>query len=261
MSGKFDNILITRSRESARKSFLQLESLVERVIYFPTIVTEAIELSSETSNLLKNVSDYDYLIFTSANGVKFFSNIIKEINKPINGRLRVAAVGNKTARAVESYGLGVDIIPEKYSAEGLLEALNGEEISGKKILIPASENSRETLKKGLHERGADVDFIPIYKSVTRIVSEDDEDFKIIKADKPEIFVFTSPSSVRGFIEIFSIENPSEFFGDSILIGIGDVTEQYLSKLKLINMLTPEKFTLEGIADLVKSLILSEGRNI
>ena len=255
------NILITRSRESARKSLIRLESLVERIIYFPTIVTEPIELSDEDFYLLKNFNDYDYLIFTSANGVKFFANIVGINKNSSDKKTTVAAVGVKTADAVEAFGMQVDIVPDTFSAEGMLEVLSGEKLNGKKILIPASENSRDVLKKGLEKKGATVDFVPIYRSVTRRVSRNDKDFEFIKKNKPEAFVFTSPSSVRGFLEIFSIENPAEYFGDSSVVAIGNVTEKYLLKLSVENVKTPETYTLEGIAELVESLIIPEGKNI
>ena len=251
-------ILITRSASSAEKSFAHIQALGKEIIYFPTIETIPLPLNSEAEKMLSNYKNYDYLIFTSANGVKYFFDFVSDFRLSDERRIKVAAVGTKTAEAVKFQGIKVDIIPDKFSAEGLLEVLSGEDLKDKKVLIPASENSRDFLMNGLRERGAEVVFVPIYKSVTRKVSEDDEMFNLIKKSKPDVFVFTSPSSVRGFLEIFSIESFPHYFSGCRVIAIGNVTENYLRRLKIYDVLTPEKYTLDGVAQLVNNLIMSEG---
>ncbi len=258
MRNGIEKILITRSRVSADESFAHIQALGKEIIYFPTIETIPLQLDADERNMLSNYKNYDYLIFTSANGVKYFFDFVSDFSLSDECRIKVAAVGNKTAEAVEYRGIKVDIIPNKFSAEGLLEVLSNEALKGKKVLIPASANSRDVLSNGLREKGAEVDFVPIYKSVTRDVSNDDEMLNLIKKSKPDVFVFTSPSSVKGFLEIFSLENPTHYFSERSVIAIGNVTEKYLNKLEIKNVLTPQEYTLNGVAELVNNLIMSEG---
>ena len=258
MKTKINKILITRSRSSAEETFVHIQSLGREIIYFPTIETVPLQLNAEERNKLSNYKNYDYLIFTSANGVKYFFEALGNFGIPENAKVKIAAVGTKTAEAVASHGVKVDFIPKTFSAEGLLEIFRDMDLEKKKILIPASANSRDVLSNGLREKGAEVDFTPVYKSVTRDIPEDDEMFILIKNSKPDVLVFTSPSSVKGFLEIFSIENPPHYFSGCSVIAIGNVTEKYLNKLDVQNVLSPEEFTLNGVAELVNKLIMSEG---
>ncbi len=254
MKQVISNILITRSRNSVEHEFALIFNLVNEVIFFPTIKIVQVKLSEENRKVISHFNQFDYIIFTSANGVKFFSNFFGEKSNAEKPKGKVVAVGSKTAEAIKSIGWSVNIIPEEFTAEGLLEELEKENLNGKSVLIPGSANSRDVLQKGLKSKGADAIFVPIYKSVTRDVDKQNQDYNFIIRNKPDVFVFTSPSSVDGFAKIFNLKNLGEYFENKIIIAIGSVTKNHLNKLGVNDILIPDKFTIEGVVILLTRIL-------
>ncbi len=236
-------ILITHKYENSLARLT--ENAEVEVLFFPTIETKPEKLSPEDEEKLRNLDSYDYLIFTSKNAVKhFFEHLnVKDFSRPAN--LKIAATGSATAKKLSTeYGITTDLLPEKFSAEGLLEIFPAD-LSGKKILLPASKISRDTLRNELASRGAAVDFVPLYDTRTRTEFEPGFTKEKISPANIAAYVFTSPSSFRGFTEIAEIENPAEYFAGCAIIPIGEVTATALEKKGVTPSALPASFTIDA----------------
>ncbi|MDQ7817589.1 MAG: uroporphyrinogen-III synthase [Melioribacteraceae bacterium] len=247
---KGKRILITKSAEDCGIVFNDLVSMGAEIVYFPTIKIVPTYNSLDLTELISNSGQYDYVVFTSANAVAVFSNLVIEY-KPDLSRTKVAVIGNGTAEACRSNGIFVHLIPGEFSAKGLLKRFSEKDIKGKKILVPCSSIAREELNIGLTELGADVNNLPIYDTVFADPAELVSELKFINEHKPDLFVFTSPSSFHGFKNILNIDSTHNYFSEKIICAIGTTTEDTIIKLGLTVNIVPDNFSLRGIAEAIK----------
>lgn len=248
---KDKRILITKSAENCGMVFNELILLGAEMIYFPTIKIVPTYNSLDLTELVSNSVQYDYVVFTSANAVDVFSNLVAEY-KPDLSRTKVAVIGNGTAEACRTHGIFVHLIPGEFSAQGLLKRFSEMDIKESKILIPCSSIAREELSIGLTELGAEVDNLRIYDTVFASPAELESEAKIISERKPDLFVFTSPSSFQGFKNILNIGSIQNYFSDKIICAIGSTTEDAIVRLGLTVNIIPENFSLRGIAESIKA---------
>jgi uroporphyrinogen III methyltransferase/synthase len=187
-------ILITRPRHQARELRQRLEEKGADVISMPAIEIQGLADYTDLDKALSGLSNYDYLVFTSVNGVTaFFERLF---NKGYDARalagLTTACIGPRTAKELEKFHLRSDLIPNEYVAESLLTEFP-DRLQGKRVLIPRALEARDVLPKGLGSRGATVDVVPAY----RTVGTDD----ILDApDDIDIVLFTSSSTVDHFLK-------------------------------------------------------------
>ncbi len=240
-------ILITKSQEEAQDSLNLLISNGAEIIYFPTIKIKPIYNAKSISQLISNPYQYEYIIFTSANAVELFHKIITEFKIDLS-RTKIAVIGKATAETCTSYGLYIHLIPEEYSSKGLIKKFSELDIYNKKILIPGSALSREDLKLGLSELGAVVDFIPIYDVVANDLSELKTEYEKISKEKPDVFIFTSPSSFENYLKLLDINEPQSYFENKIVCAIGPTTEFEIRSYEVVVNIVPAKYTLEGISE-------------
>lgn len=242
-------ILITKSAENCNSVFNNLISSGAEIVYFPTIKIIPTYNSLDLSDLISNSVQYDYIIFTSPNAVNVFSNLVAEY-KPDLSRTKVAVIGNGTAEACRAHGIFVHLIPTEFSAKGLLNRFSEMDIKESKFLIPCSSITREELHIGLTELGADVKNLHIYDTVFTTQAELESEIKIINERKPDLFVFTSPSSFFGFKNILNIESIQNYFSDKIICAIGTTTEEAIRTLGITVNIVPNNFSLRGIAEAI-----------
>lgn len=167
------------------------------IIHRPIVKCTDLEDYSHLDELLKRLQQFDWLIFTSANGVRFFFKQLfaKCFDTRALFSVNVAAIGKTTAKQLTDFGILTDLIPEKESSAGLLEKFSTLEIKNKKVLLPQAKFASQELADGLVSLGATVENIPVYKTINTEPS--DIDFQHI--DK---ILFTSGSTVRAFSKIF-----------------------------------------------------------
>ncbi|QYY34957.1 uroporphyrinogen-III C-methyltransferase [Ruficoccus sp. ZRK36] len=199
LSGK--RIAITRSREQAGELRGKLEALGAEVLSLPLIkITEA--ESHETVDVFDGMAHYDWVVFTSPNGARFFFKKFFEKFADLRsiGGVRIACIGESTAREVKSQHLAVDVIPETAVAESLAEALLTEQsLDSVNMLVVTGNRNRDVLIKRLEEEGhAIVDVLPVYTNEPSDMSEepDAESFRQRGADA---ITFTSASTVENFV--------------------------------------------------------------
>ncbi len=243
MNRKLENktILITKAYSESKAEVELLRTNGAEVICFPTIKIVQNNLDEEKIARLSKWNSYDYLIFTSVNAVKYFRRFINS-NKTKHG-LKIICTGTKTKEACERINISVDLVPEEFSAKGILKLLADSKIQNKKILVPCSAIARAELKGGLKQLGALVDFIPVYNVEVPPVEEYSTLFEKCRINKPHIFLFTSPSSFDNFLKIFEVKSKEEFFKNKLIASIGNTTAAAIESKELKVNILPSNFTL------------------
>ena len=247
------SVVVTRAREQASGLAAQLADLGAEVIQFPTIDIKPLEDYSSVDAAVRNLGAYDWLIFTSANGVKCFWERLEA--QGLDARalygLQVAAIGPATAQAVRSHGIAPDFVPEAYIAESVAEGLIGLGMDGKKVLLPRAREAREVLPEELRKAGAQVDVLPVYETVPAAARRD-EVLQRLEAGTLDAVTFGSSSTVDNFfaqIPADTIRNQPE--GKRVkFASIGPVTTKTLAKYGFACDIQPEDFTIPA---LVKAL--------
>lgn len=230
------NICITRSKEQAGEMREKLYSLGAEVTEINAIKTEKIEGGIEP--FIKGLDFYDYIILNSVNAIEFFFDEIIERNIDIRRiSAKFPAIGEKTADALKKRGIVPYITAEKFTLEGLYEALENKIRKGEKALFPKSENGRDYLVDKFRERGLKADSFDLYRTVCgdRRGYEDLEGVDII--------VFTSPSTFKNTVKMFGIEEVRE----KKIIAIGPITAKAVEEAGLRCEIS-RKYSVEGIID-------------
>lgn len=240
-------VFISKAKDASLGSISELGKNGAAVIYMPTISILPKLLSEHESGLLKNLAQYNYLIFTSSNACDIFFRHVN-LTKLISSQIIIAAVGASTAKTCSEYGLRVDIIPKKSNVAGLIEEFGKIDIASKKILLPVSALSGDELPEALTEMGAQVDIIHIYDTICGSGSANQYLIEKVKQVVPDIFVFTSPSSFTCFLKIFNVAEPKIFFDGKVICALGPTTENAITNLDLVVNIVPETITLNGVEE-------------
>ena len=192
-------VVTTRDRRQSRELAEPLEALGAEVISMPVIDIQPPRDPEPLARALEQLDSYDWIIFTSANGAKRFIQALDASARDLRAlRAKICAIGPATRAAVEAWHLKVDCMPAEYVAESLLEALAGEDLAGKRVLLPRAAVARDVVPVELTKRGARVDVVEAYRT------EAPEDVKARVAEalarKPHWITFTSSSTVKNFVE-------------------------------------------------------------
>jgi uroporphyrinogen III methyltransferase / synthase len=197
-------IVVTRAREQAGVLTALLHSLGAEVIELSTIDIRPADDYTPLDNAIANLRDYGWLIFTSANGVRFFFERLDRSRldlRAIQGR--ICAIGPATREALERFHLKVDCMAEEYVAEGLLKALAAYELAGARVLIARAAVARDLLPTELAARGARVDVVEAYRTATP--PDLSERAASVFARKPDLITFTSSSTVQNLVDAAGAE--------------------------------------------------------
>ena len=189
-------VVVTRPREQAASLVEPLEALGASVLLAPTIRIEPRPLDDEVAAVLRELSTYQLVVFTSANAVRVFAGYLArgaEDGGMPAGPV-VAAVGPATAAALEKHGLACHLVPDEYVAEGLLDAFEEQAapVAGARVLIPCARDARDVLPETLRERGAVVDVLHIYDTV----AAGELAVPAAQVEAADYITFTSASTAR-----------------------------------------------------------------
>lgn len=246
-------VVVTRAREQASGLLRDLTDLGACCFEFPTIEIRPLEDYGPLSQAISNLEAYDWLIFTSVNGVLFFWRRLKEMGldaRALGGR-KVAAIGPATAAALEERGVLADFIPEKYVAESVVDGLLKLGVKDKKVLIPRARAAREVLPRELEKAGAHVEILPVYETG---LAQEDGDPILAGLEKGEIqyITFTSSSTVENFFTLITPDKLKPFLKKGLkLVSIGPVTADTLKKFGFSPDLMPGDYTIPGIIEVLR----------
>ena len=246
---KNKTIVITRTLEQSKESAEIFQKLGAEVLTFPTLEITPPDSWKDFDAVVSRQSKIDFIIFTSGHSVKMFVKRCEELSLKFDfNRIRVVAVGSKTAGMCEKNNIPVHIVPSEFSGEGVIDELEEYDLKGKLIFIPRSAIGREELPEGLKKRGAKIKTASVYN----IGLPSDDTIREYK-DKlrnchPDLFVFTSPSTFQNFLEIQSIFDPVDYFRNLTVAVIGPTTKAAVEKKKVKVDIIPSEYTIDGLVN-------------
>jgi uroporphyrinogen-III synthase len=238
-------VVVTRPRSQAGVFGQALKAAGFEPVYLPVIQIRPIEDMSELDQALSRLGEYDWLIFTSVNGVDPVWERMEALKiAPPAGRPKVAAIGPKTAQALTKRGLPPDFVPEEYVAEAILPGLG--ELAGKKLLLPRAEIARKALPQAIAAAGGQADEIAIYQTLP--AEPDPVGWQAVR-EGVQAITFTSPSTVHFFMDQAAQNgvNPLNLPGSPLIACIGPITAAAAESVGLPVSLTAGEYTTEGLA--------------
>jgi uroporphyrinogen III methyltransferase/synthase len=238
-------VIITRPEKQADDLAQLLIKEGANPIHFPTIKIVPPPNWRELDAAIKNLEEYEWLIFTSANGVAFFFERLFAKKKDIRDLkgVKICCIGPATAQQVESKGIRVDLVPQKFISEGILKSFSGKNLRGKKILLARAAEARDVLPEGLKKLGAIVDVATAYQTVNSGKKKNELE-ELFKENQVDVVTFTSSSTVHNFIKIMGsgFKLPK---GVKIAC-IGPVTAAAAKKTGFPVDIHQEEYTMEGL---------------
>lgn len=246
-------VLVTRARSQASKLTARLEQLGAKVIEAPAIrIEEPADHYEALDAAIAKLNDYQWLIFTSANGVDYFFARLMKTGKDARalGYAKVAAIGSATAAKLREYGIIADVVPREFRAEGVLEALKGKLPSHAKILLPRAQEAREILPAKLREQGAVVDVAPAYQTVAAEVDAESLREKLA-AGEIDLVTFTSSSTVTNLVKIIG---SADALKEIKTAAIGPVTAETAKGNGIEPDIVAKEYTIDGLVEAIKENI-------
>ena len=201
--------MVTRAREQASDLVALLEEQGACCLEFSTIAVRPLDDYAEVEEAILRLPDYDWIVFTSVNGVCHFWTELEEIGLDTRmlGGIHVAAIGPATAEALRQRGVHPDFIPDTYVAESVAQGLMELGVAGKHILIPRAREAREVLPEELRKAGAIVDVLPVYEAAPSGAPEQrDQLLEQLAAGEIHYITFASSSTVDNF---FALVHPDQ----------------------------------------------------
>lgn len=218
-------IIVTRAREQISQLAAHLRALGADVMEAPAIRIEPLDLAPLRAALAR-LEHYGWAIFTSQNSVRIAWGELREcgLDARAFAGVRVVAVGPATSDALLAHGLAADVVPQRYVAEGIVDALRErDDVRGSRVLYPRAEGARDIIASQLRAMGADVTDVPIYRSVADVerVSEAREAREALEGGTVDIVTFTSSSTVRHFVDAVGIDSARR----ARVVSMGPVTSE------------------------------------
>ena len=244
-------IAVTRAAQQASALSERLRELGADVIEMPATRIEPLD-AAPLREALERLGDYRLLVFTSQNAVSLFWQqllVSGRDARALAGKV-VCAVGPATAAALLDHGITVDIVPDRFVAEGILEALEGRPVvQGARVLYATAEGSREVLPEGLRAMGATVDVVPLYRSVRDGAGAEQLRAALVAGDV-DLVTFTSASGVQGFVEAVGTDAARRARGAAI----GPVTTEAVRAAGIEVAVEAPEATMAALADAVAALL-------
>lgn len=230
------SILLTKTREEA-ESFIELEDEFS-IIFFPTIEIQPVEFDQRILN-----QEFTHILFTSSSAANIF---IPYVDNYFFSNKKIVAVGEKTATTISKHLPNNITIPDDFSVQGIINLLQNSDSSAIKILFPCSSLSDNRLDDFCQKNKIDFTRLVTYTTITAKVEKSKKFITQTNNNIPELYIFTSPSSFRGFIELMNITNHTEYFFNKTIAAIGNTTRDELIKNDLVVDILPEESSLAGL---------------
>jgi len=244
-------VVVTRASAQASDLVDQLSSLGAECLECPTIKVVPPGDWSPLDTAIDSLDTYDWLVFTSVNGVSFFFERLFERGKDVRAikDLHTAAIGPVTAKRLGDFGLKSDIIPETYQAESVVEAFAKEPMEGRRVLLPRAKEARSVLPVELRKMGAVVDEIVAYE--TEQARENvDVLLKRLEEGSIDLLTFTSSSTVKNFKALLPTEKFANLIEGVTVASIGPITSDTAGKLGFKVDITAKNFTIPGLCEAI-----------
>jgi uroporphyrinogen III methyltransferase / synthase len=233
-------VVVTRARAQASGLAATLRGLGAEVVELPAIRIEPLIDSEEVKRIAGGVGAYDLICLTSPNGVRLLFEAMEAagLDARALAGVTVAAIGPGTARALAERGVLADVVPERFVAEGLVEALEDEEVAGSRVLVARAAEARAVLPDALRGRGAEAEVVSLYKTVR----ETPEETEIERAQGADYVTFTSSSTVTNLVEALGDRFPKS----ARVVSIGPVTSETARAAGLEVDVEAERHDIDGL---------------
>lgn len=245
LTGK--TIVVTRAGAQAYGLVEQIERAGGTVIELPTIEIQPPESFAEFDTAIKQIEQYHWLIFTSVNSVAPFLARLRLAGKTaasVRG-LEIGAIGPETAKRLASAGITASLVPQRYQAEGILEALQPDAMKGRRVLIPRAAEAREVLPETLRGWGAAVDVVIAYR--TALPNADVAPLaERLRLGKVDVITFTSSSTVKNFVRLLGGQNLAEIAFGCVIACIGPITARTVEEAGGRSDIIADEFTTTGL---------------
>jgi uroporphyrinogen III methyltransferase/synthase len=250
-------VIITRARAQAAEFAFELERLGARVVACPTIEIVEPESYEPLDRAIANLVSYDWLIFTSVNGVEHFLRRLEARGLETGelDSLKVCAIGEATALSLHDARVHVDVVPEQFKAEGVFAALESflggpEYFAGLRFLIPRAAVARDYLPRALAEAGAQVEVVTAYRTVRPQMEMRGRVAALLAGGAVDCITFTSSSTVSNFAQLFEKTNLRELLSGVAVACIGDITSGTAADYGLRTDIQPAEFTVPALAQAI-----------
>ena len=252
-------VVVTRARAQAGELMSELERLGAEVHEFPTIEISPPEDFGPLDAAIHDLDSFGLIVFTSVNGVDAFLKRLRHHGldlRAVPRGAKVAAIGPATAERIKGAGLRVDVVPEEYRAEALIEAIGTHSLAGERILIPRAKVAREVLPEKLLEAGAEVVVPSAYESVPS--SEGKENvFLRLQTGEIDCVTFTASSTVENFVGAFGAEEAARLLAESRVACIGPITADTARRRGIRVDTEAREYTIPGLIEAVTGLLAAD----
>ena len=244
-------VLITRPRAQADAFAQELRKAGFEPVFFPVIEIRPIDNNKALKVALDQLDQYDWLVFTSVNGVEILWDELAQMGiERIPQNLRVAAIGPKTAEALQAYGMIPTFIPDEHVAEALLPGLGN--LQGRRVLLPRAEIARPALPEAIRQAGGTADEIAAYRTLP---AEPDPQGLLALRSGVQVVTLTSPSTVQNFVALARAAglDPLALPGNPVYACIGPITAQAAQVENLPRLNVAKEYTTQGLIKALQSL--------
>ena len=244
-------IIVTRAREQASDLVKKLADLGAHCLEVPTIAVAPPADWSSLDNAIDRISSYDWLVFTSVNGVAYFFErlFVKSMDVRSLGHIKTACIGPATAARLLDFGIKSDIIPDNYVAESVVAAFQNETVNGKKILMPRAEKARPILPVELKKMGADVHEITAYRT---LLEQQNAGLlqQYLEEKQADMVSFTSSSTVTNFKSLLPEGSVKELLKGVTVACIGPITAKTAQKQGFKVDIIADEYTIDGLCSAI-----------
>jgi hydroxymethylbilane synthase len=245
-------VIVTRAVKQSGDMRRALEAFGAEVVPCPTIEIKEPSSWAQLDRALIHLSWYDWLVFTSVNGVEYFLGRMDALG---HGRVellshRVCAVGSKTAEKLESENIMVDLMPERFTAEDLAEEFTKRfgmrhRLYGARMLLPASRTTRDVIRPAMEKIGVYVEVVEAYQTVTP-AAKGDNVARLLRDAEADYIIFTSPSTVANLAAILETDHLAPHLANTRVACIGPITAEAARLHGLTVHLQPKEHTGQAI---------------
>lgn len=262
-------VLVGRARHQAGALSTELRKQGAEVVEIPFIEIRKPRSFKPLDSALTKLDSYDWLILTSVNGVEAMWERLRKLGVSLNAdraarqdkqpapsgtegrRLRIAAIGPATRKAIEQRGCSVDVVPKEYVAESVVRSLKSK-VKGKRVLLVRAKVARDVIPRELRRAGAHVDVVEAYETVVPTASRSRlQHLMKTPTRRPHVVTFTSSSTVRNFVALLGANKIGKRLASQLngilLCSIGPVTSSTLREFGLPVRVAAKEFTINGLA--------------
>jgi uroporphyrinogen III methyltransferase/synthase len=239
-------ILVTRAREQASALTSQLENLGAHCLEAPVIKIIPPDSYEPLDEAIGKISQYNWIIFTSVNGVAAFFERLSEAGHDARALMdnKIAAIGSQTAEKLRSHGIIADLVPMEFRAEGIIEALESQLVAGMKVLIPRALVARNLLAQKLGELGVEAHVVTAYQTIAA-ATDGQNIADQIKRGEIELITFTSSSTVTNLLTLLGAEGP-ELVKQVKVACIGPITAETCLIEGIEPTIIARQYTIQGL---------------